>query len=171
MTEERSRAEIRKPSSRETDPRKNDLLTPSMEVNISRVQILPAPSSTPPQGRSGDSIKDQLASILCFGKPSVSYRVITGYSSWITHGPPFIAAARQHSIIAIDTESIGRAPNHEIVLIQLAIPSGQSLIIRIRRLKPIPKDLIQLLQRPVPMKIGIAVKEDVVAKLNTRLTT
>ena len=89
------------------------------------------------------SMKSQLQRILCYGKQDVQVFILENLQDWKKVSPDFIKEANEVELIGFDVEWY----NHgKIALMQLAVPNGICLLIRLNRLTVIPDGLKHLLK-------------------------
>ena len=89
------------------------------------------------------SMKSQLQRILCYGKQDVQVFILENLQDWKKVSPDFIKEANEVELIGFDVEWF----NHgKIALMQLAVPNGICLLIRLNRLTVIPDGLKHLLK-------------------------
>ena len=103
------------------------------------------------------SLRSQLKSILCCGRENVRVEVIETLEYWNKVSASFVKNAKFLGIVGLDVEWVN---NGKIALMQLALPNGQCLLIRLNRLKSIPDELCQLLNDKYILKVGVGIKED-----------
>ena len=99
----------------------------------------------------------QLQSILCYGREHVHVKVLETLEDWDKVSPSFIKDANQLGILGLDVEWVNSG---KIALMQLALPNGQCLLIRLNRLNIVPDELRQLLSQNEILKLGVGIKED-----------
>ena len=69
----------------------------------------------------------------------------------------FVKCAKTHKILGLDLEWVN---NGKPSLMQLALPDGKCILVRLSMLKEIPSMLQQLLQQPDVIKLGVGIKQD-----------
>ena len=74
-------------------------------------------------------LRSNIERSLCYGRPNVKVTVIESWAEWETCGPPFTVKAVNYGIIGFDVEWVN---DGKIALMQLALPNGHCLLIRMR---------------------------------------
>ena len=106
-------------------------------------------------------IKIELKSILekrmCFGRSEVVVLIIQSDEDWRTVGDIFIKRSRLYQIVGLDLEWV---ENSKVALMQLALPDGSCILIRLPLLTSIPDQLHDMLKRRDIIKLGVGIKQD-----------
>jgi ribonuclease D len=106
-------------------------------------------------------IKNELKSILekrmCFGRSEVVVSIIQSDEDWRTIGNLFAQRSSLYQILGLDLEWVD---NGKVALMQLALPDGSCILIRLPFLTAIPDQLQDLLKRPDIIKLGVGIKQD-----------
>ena len=106
-------------------------------------------------------IKNELKNILekrmCFGRSEVDVLIIQSDEEWRTIGNIFAQKSRLYQIVGLDLEWV---ENGKVALMQLALPDGSCILIRLPFLSDIPDQLHDLLKRRDIIKLGVGIKQD-----------
>ena len=114
-----------------------------------------------------EGLRSELEKILCYGRDNVVVSVIETVDDWKKVEQIFIKSAVRFGIVGLDVEWVGKG---KLALMQLAVPTGQCLLIRLNRLMEIPSELRQLLGGHEILKLGVGIRDDC-AKLLTDYDT
>ena len=102
-------------------------------------------------------LRASLQRILSYGCVDVNVFLIETLDDWRKISSTFIENAKKFCIIGFDVEWYN---NGKIALMQLALPNGLCVLLRLNRINTIPDELKELLNNNDVLKIGVGIKED-----------
>ena len=102
------------------------------------------------------NLKTILQKRLCYGRSEVTVSVIESDHD-LRNVENFVECAKTHQILGLDLEWVN---NGKPSLMQLALPDGKCILVRLSLLSEIPNMLEQLLQDPDVIKLGVGIKQD-----------
>ena len=102
------------------------------------------------------NLKSMLEKRMCYGRSEVTVSVIRSEQDCknVEH---FIKSAKTHKILGLDLEWVD---NGKASLMQLALPDGKCILVRLSLLFEIPIVLKDLLQQSDVIKLGVGIKQD-----------
>ena len=103
------------------------------------------------------SLREKLQEILCYGRKEVNILVVETLQEWHKLAPIFVKEVNKLQLIGFDVEWYN---NGKISLMQIALPNGNCLLLRLNRLKIIPEEVKSMLADSTILKIGVGIKED-----------
>ena len=103
------------------------------------------------------SLREKLQQILCYGRKDVNVVIVENLNDWKEVSPEFIKEADILRLVGFDVEWYN---NGKISLMQLALPNGNCLLLRLNRMKVIPCEIQSILLDKNILKIGVGIKED-----------
>lgn len=104
-----------------------------------------------------DKLKSLLEQRLCYKRSKVIVTIIESEDDWRHMGMVFVEKARRLQLLGLDLEWVD---NKKSALMQLALPDGSCILIRLSLLKSIPIELQDLLKNSVIIKLGVGIKQD-----------
>ena len=107
--------------------------------------------------RNVNFLRDKVQQISCHGRKDVKVIVVETLQDWIEISPTLMNEVSKLQLVGFDVEWYN---NGKISLMQLALPNGFCILIRLNRLKVIPSELKNLLADSDILKIGVGIKED-----------
>ena len=102
------------------------------------------------------NLRSELQKRLCYGRSKVTVSIIESEHDLKTV-ENFVECAKTHKILGLDLEWVN---NGKPSLMQLALPDGKCILVRMSLLNEIPSILQQLLQQPDVIKLGVGIKQD-----------
>ena len=94
---------------------------------------------------------------MCFGRTNAIVLLVESIDDWKNSGKLFIKQAENLQLLGLDLEWVD---NGKAALMQLALPDGTCLLIRLHLLNGIPPELKDVLQRSDVIKLGVGIKQD-----------
>ena len=102
-------------------------------------------------------LRNKVQQILCHGRKEVKIILVETLQDWKEFCPILLNEVSKLHLVGFDVEWYN---NGKISLMQLALPNGYCILIRLNRLKEMPSELKSLLADRNIMKIGVGIKED-----------
>ena len=88
------------------------------------------------------SLREKLQQILCYGRKDVNVVIVENLDDWKEVSSEFIKEANILQLVGFDVEWFN---NGKISLMQLALPNGNCLLLRLNRMNDIPYEIQSIL--------------------------
>ena len=98
-----------------------------------------------------------LAQRMCYGRNQVRVSIIQSEEDWNHVGMPFVKTAWHYQLVGLDLEWV---EDGKAALMQMALPDGSCILIRLNLLQFIPAQMKSMLGSSNIVKLGVGIKQD-----------